>query len=527
MTAPALVIGADGHVISRDAVMRRARLLLESLNFGGEKPAILPFCSRFGDFLASVVAARHAGLQLVLPNDSGFAAINDVIAETGDVIVLASAGDDTSGLKGIRDIHVVAAAPGDTAPLGWGGAVDAGVSLFTSGTTGVPVRHTHPFAMLDKGADKWAAMIGAPGEAKTLVCTVPPQHMYGLEASIMLPLSNPDFAVYDVRPFFAANVAEALNTVSGHRVLVSTPTHLDLLVREEVSLPPIFAIVSATTALDSDLARAVESKFQTRVVEVFGTTETGLIGTREPAREDAFLPREDVEISFEDRRMNVISRWRTVALTIDDTIEASGEGFRHIGRGDDLINVAGKRASLSGLTRALKRLDGVRDGAFVMPDGDPAARAPQRPVAFCVAPGMNADQVRRALRKSIAPAFVPRRIVLLDEIPRTRVGKPHIAAMMAMLGDRGVTFSIPDDHPSLAGHFPGNPIVPGAVVLDHALRTAGFPEASALNTVKFIGVLRAREDCIVETTETAQAIEIACRVGARPVMRATLRRKAS
>ncbi|MBO6947519.1 MAG: acyl-CoA synthetase [Rhodospirillales bacterium] len=527
MTPPALVIGVDGHAISRDAVTGRARLLLEGLNFADEKPAILPFCSRFGDFLASVIAARHAGLRIVLPNDAGFAAINSVIAETGDVIVLSSAGDDTSGLKGMREIHLVADAPADTAPLDWGGAAGAGISLFTSGTTGAPVRHTHPFAMLDQGAEKWAGMIGAPGEMKTLVCTVPPQHMYGLEAGVMLPLSNPDFAVYDVRPFFAANVAEALNMVAGHRVLVSTPLHLDLLVREDVILPPIHAVVSATTALDSDLAQAVEKKFRTRVIEVFGTTETGLIGTREPARNDVFTPRDDFRISFENRRMNVMSAWRAAALTIDDMIEASGTGFHLVGRGDDLINVAGKRASLAGLTQALRRIDGVRDGVFVMPEADPAGRGPQRPVAFAVAPGMDTDQVRRALRHRIAPAFVPRRIVMLDEIPKTRVGKPHIAGLMGMLADRNRMFSIPDDHPSLAGHFPGNPIVPGAVVLDHALRAAGISSASALKSVKFTGVLRAREDCTVETSESAQTVEITCRAGTRPVMRATVRRKAS
>ena len=30
-------------------------------------------------------------------------------------------------------------------------------------------------------------------------------------------------------------------------------------------------------------------------------------------------------------------------------------------------------------------------------------------------------------------------------------------------------FTIAADHPSLPGHFPGHPIVPGVVLLDHAL----------------------------------------------------------
>ncbi|MEZ5436242.1 MAG: hypothetical protein R3E67_06880 [Pseudomonadales bacterium] len=33
-------------------------------------------------------------------------------------------------------------------------------------------------------------------------------------------------------------------------------------------------------------------------------------------------------------------------------------------------------------------------------------------------------------------------------------------------------FRIAADHPSLAGHFPGNPIVPGVVLLDHILASA-------------------------------------------------------
>jgi 3-hydroxymyristoyl/3-hydroxydecanoyl-(acyl carrier protein) dehydratase len=53
--------------------------------------------------------------------------------------------------------------------------------------------------------------------------------------------------------------------------------------------------------------------------------------------------------------------------------------------------------------------------------------------------------------------------------------------------------TIPPDHPALAGHFPGNPIVPGVVLLDEVLRAAGL-RCARLSSVKFHTPLRPGEE---------------------------------
>ena len=169
-------------------------------------------------------------------------------------------------------------------------AVDALAAIgFTSGSTGVPQANPKTWgAFATSNAQNLAALRDLwPADAQAqIVATVPPQHMYGMELSVLLPLLG-GAAVHEARPFFPADVARALADATSTRLLVTTPVHLRALANSGVELPPLAGIVSATAPLPSELAAAAEARFGCEVRELFGSTETCVIARRRSACEAA------------------------------------------------------------------------------------------------------------------------------------------------------------------------------------------------------------------------------------------------
>jgi 3-hydroxymyristoyl/3-hydroxydecanoyl-(acyl carrier protein) dehydratase len=71
-------------------------------------------------------------------------------------------------------------------------------------------------------------------------------------------------------------------------------------------------------------------------------------------------------------------------------------------------------------------------------------------------------------------------------------------------------FTIPPNHAALPGHFPGNQVVPGVVVLDHVIRVleaSGVPltQLRKLKQVKFIEPLLPDQKATV-TAEVGDAV---------------------
>jgi acyl-coenzyme A synthetase/AMP-(fatty) acid ligase len=302
------------------------------------------------------------------------------------------------------------------------------VQVLTSGSTGAPVPHAKAWGFLRLGvqaeAKRLAEQMGLASIAGvTLIATVPAQHMYGFESSVLLSLLG-GAAVDTERPFYPADIAGVLARAARPRMMVTTPFHLKSLLDSGVALPAIDLTLCATAPLSPQLAARAEAALAAPLVEIYGCTETGQVASRRTVQGAEWTTFDELWLTGDGDATVAQGGHVPMATTLADVIEVvNPTTFRLLGRSNDLINIAGKRSSLGHLNYHLNGIEGVRDGAFWLPPDAPPDGV-VRLVAFVVAPDVPAAEMSKrvaaAMRQRVDPAFVPRRVVLVDELPRTQ-----------------------------------------------------------------------------------------------------------
>ena len=396
-----------------------------------DKRHILNLCSDRYRFAVGFAAALLRGQVSLLPPNYTPSFVHRLEQSYPELYCLADDEVSFSSLEIVRFPRTVSADKSPvtipTVPTSQCAAL-----VFTSGSTGLPVAHPKSWGSLCSGAKAEALALGITHDSGLAVLgTVPAQHMYGLESCMLLALQC-GLALVAERSFYPADICARLQSLPTPRCLVTTPVHLRTLLAEAVELPAVDFVLCATALLPPQLAQDSEKRFGAPLYEIYGCTEAGMVASRRTIQGQAWDLLRDVEMRQDEQGTYVCGGHVEIeALLSDVIVRNTDDTFVLHGRTADLVNIAGKRTSLSSLNHLLNEIPGVRDGVFFMPDD--ADGAMKRPLAFVVAPGLSSEDILNTLRHSVDAVFLPRPLYFVEALPRNTTGKLARESLMQLM----------------------------------------------------------------------------------------------
>jgi malonyl-CoA/methylmalonyl-CoA synthetase len=384
------------------------------------------------------------------------------VAGSAQVVTLGANGEGT----------LLADLPEASLPLVPRGGADLAAILYTSGTTGrskgAMLTHGNLLsnALTLKDAWHWRA-------DDVLIHILPIYHVHGLFVALHGSLLAGATTLFHTG-FDPAAVIGQFDRAS---VLMGVPTHYTRLAADPVLTPAVCAGMRLFVSGSAPLLAETHQTFQARsghpILERYGMTETGMITSNPYAGEGPTrgriagtvgypLPGVAVRICDQDgapvptgepgvlevRGPNVFAGyWRNPEKTAQefradgwfitgDIATAAPDGrITLVGRAKDLIIAGGLNIYPKEIEDLIDAIPGVVESAVI---GVPHRDLGEGVVAVVVsdpAAGVTETAVLEALAGQLARFKQPRRVILVDALPRNAMGKVQKAALRAEHGD--------------------------------------------------------------------------------------------
>lgn len=399
------------------------------------------------------------------------------------------------------------------------------VHLRTSGSGGEAKTIVKTAAQIESEARALAATIPF-GRGKTAVLgSVSPQHMYGFTFRFALPLLTGWTMIRRQNAYPELLLSASLNVPSDYQnVWIASPALLNRFGenRDWAALNGrIGGIVSAGGELPPETAALLE-QYAVRPYEVYGSTETGIIASRQ--KQTLWQPFPNVSVRNTGKSVEISSPWTGGVQYIADCIETHEDGFALLGRQDRIIKLADKRISLNQIEHELLKHPWIADAhcALHPEHGRIAvwAALDTEGIAAWLEQGRTA--VIAALKQHLAQTqdttALPRYWRFTDRLPRNGQGKITAADFQTALAEPAAPqwhtlppegnrlryqTRVPPDLPYFGGHFSTFPLVPGAVELEWVRRLAarhpfGRQNIIRIENLKYQQFIRPYDDISVE-----------------------------
>ena len=342
----------------------------------------------------------------------------------------------------------------------------AKVIIHTSGTTGTP-----------KGAARNSSAAGISALANLLsvvpyrrddivFCPAPMFHSFGLATFTFATVLGSTLVLPE-----KFDPEESLALIEKHRATVAS--FVPVMMRRIVSLPDdvksrydlssLRIVMASGSVLSEDLRRAASKVFGDVLYDLYGSTEIGWVAIATPADmrtrpKTVGKPVEGIDVAvfsstgervrpgetgelyvksdvlFEGYTSGESRDMREGYLSIGDLGRLDDEGYLYVeSRSDDMVVVGGENVYPIEVEQAIEDIPGVSEVTVFGLDDEEYG---QVLVAFVVGT-VSVDEVTAACKAELASYKVPRRIEIVDELPRTSTGKVLKRELVARLQGEG------------------------------------------------------------------------------------------
>jgi acyl-coenzyme A synthetase/AMP-(fatty) acid ligase len=499
----------DWYGFEQDVAFTAAKLMQHT-----QKEWLL-FCDDVYWFTVGIAALSYAAKDIILPPNMQQGSLKDMEGKVDACLTDRISSDLNIPLVLLERSSV------EKVELDNENYFDVSVTLKTSGTTGAPThikkRISHLEAEVFKLDDKWRLT----GQNIIMTSTVSHFHIYGLLYQVIWPLMS-GLSVYCNR----IDYPEQLSELSGGKNfnLISSPAFLKRWQKElsHYKAPKELKLIfSSGGKLPEDVGAKLSKNLSVPIFEIYGSTETGGIATRQCAVDNYWMGIKGVSLtSNENELLEVLSDhtgeadWITMG---DKVLFHNADQFSIIGRADRIEKVEEKRLSLAQIEQHLISAEEINEVRVEI------LRQQNRDTVGVVAVLSNQGNdllnsigkkqltrdLNHKLKNYYEAVLLPRKWRFIESMPYNSQGKIEQKSILKLFknsifpdvkninyqGDKLILDIHIEAHlDCFEGHFEGLPILPGVIQLDWASYyagkyfnlIAGFAGAEAIKFIKII-----------------------------------------
>lgn len=382
-------------------------------------------------------------------------------------------------------------------------------TVFTSGSTGKPKRVKKSFENIFIEAQEiiYAAESVLDRELTPVLTSSTPYHMFGLTCWMFLPFFDLERFLLNAREVVYPDRAEF-----GGAIFISTPSFLEKFKKYDVVLDETPILVMTAGDRLKDETYDYFEKYNVPVLDIYGSTETGVIAYKTEKNEQILCCFKSVEIDSDaDSQIVIKSPYflekRAVLCDIIERIDS--KHFRLKNRSDRIVKIQEKRVSAIEIETFVKNLEMIED-AYCFKYGEKLACAA---VLDDSGKSFYLDKENGGPQKLIKKLklglkdkseIIPQKWRFLHEIPKTKTGKidklriegvfsTNISLPLVLKFEKSADYAryeliFAKNCNFFDGHFKDFPILPGVVQLyfAHLFAQEAFEKEVLENPVKKI-----------------------------------------